>query len=235
MDIELEVLSALQRFEPNFAVDASGVDSNILERVLSKNVKISYYIRSASTSVSYFGGRRIVFDVEYDNTDIPLKDIHIVSTGEEIQNLLCRYIGDYKSRLVLLMRSNIDIELERQKFRTVHAPFYPNYRNYNLLFGTLLCNKMADYDFSFNYRIGKVKLSMMEIDVDREVERLAKQMFLPGMSDETKALLAHNYLAYTIEYTLKENTFALIDVLCFVLQYLFYHVNILLLNMLIVF
>jgi transglutaminase/protease-like cytokinesis protein 3 len=45
----------------------------------------------------------------------------------------------------------------------------------------------------------------MENETDREVERIAKLLFLPGMDDATKAFLAHNYLADSIDYTLIEN------------------------------
>lgn len=69
---------------------------------------------------------------------------------------------------------------------------------------------MPDVDYSFcridfTYRIGRLKLTMMERTVDKEVERLAGELFTPDMPPETKAYIAHNYLAKTVEYWLKED------------------------------
>ena len=90
-------------------------------------------------------------------------------------------------------------------FSDGRAAFYPNFTSATISTGSFSSVPYRFFDFCFQYRIGRVKLQMMEMAVDNEVERLARQMFLPGMSEATKAFLAHNHLAHTIRYTLLEN------------------------------
>lgn len=205
MSKESELLKALQRFETPITVDAVGVSPNIFKNVIEQNVKISYYVAGMSSSKTYFGIPKIIFNVQYKNTDISQNDIYVVSSEEEVQSILCRYIGNYKSHLVLFAKNGVDMESAYDKFAVVNAAFYPNYIGANVERWQFPLLSIPYYDFWFEYRIGKVKLAMMENEMDAEVERIAKQLFLPSMSDETKAFLAHNYLAYTIDYNLNEN------------------------------
>ena len=205
MSKEIELLNAMQRFETRIALDPIGVGPNILKNVIARDAKLFYYLSRISSSMTYLGGPKVVFNVEYKNTEVSRNDIFVVSSGDEVQSVLCQYIGNYKTRLVLLAKTGVDVSAEYDKFSVVSAPFYPNYVGTKIMSGSFSASPMPYYDFSFDYRIGKVKLAMMERETDAAVERIAEQLFLPGMSDETKAFLAHNYLAYTIEYTLKEN------------------------------
>lgn len=209
MDPKTELAQALLRHEPQITLDARGVYGNIFRDAVAQNVKLAYYVNSMTTSMSYAGMPRVVFHVQYHNTEVSPSDIFVVSSIEEVQSILCQYIGNYKTRLVLLAGYGVDVAFAYNKFVETTAPFYSNFVGARLIKGAPAMLPMHYYDFYFDYRIGKVKLAMMENETDAEVERLAKQMFLPGMSDETKAFLAHNYLAYTIDYTLKENASSL--------------------------
>ena len=209
MSKEIELLKALQRFEPRIMIDALGTNANILNNVIAQNVKIVYYLVSLTSSMTFSGGPKIVFDVKYQNTEVSQNDIYVVSSGAEVHSILCQYIGNYKTRLVLFAKPGINIDSEYQKFSIVSAPFYSNYVGARIIRGQSSAVPMPYYDFYFDYRIGKVKLAMMENETNAEIARIAKQLFLPGMSDETKAFLAHNYLAYTIDYTLKEDASSL--------------------------
>ena len=207
---EAELLRALQRFERKIVINAMGASSSILNNVIERNIKIAYYLGAMSVMTTYgIGGAKLVFDVQYQNTDVSEKDIFVVSTGDEARSILCQYIGNYKTRLVLFAKPGVDISLEYEKFSVVNAAFYSNYVGASITKGQYSVAPMPYYDFKFNYRIGKVKLSMMENETDAEVERIAKQLFIPGMDDATKAFLAHNYLADTIDYTLIENATSL--------------------------
>lgn len=205
MNAEIELQRAFERFQPSVTVDARSVSSDILQRVIARNYKLAYYVASVSSNSVFLGFRSsMVFDMEYQNTDMPMSDIHIAKSSEEMQNLLERYVGDYKRRLVIFTAAGVNGKAEYEKFRVMSAAFYANFTAATVTVGKSSMTDMLFYDFNFEYRIGSVKLEMMENEVDREVERLAAQMFLPGMSDATKAFLAHNYLAYTIDYTLKD-------------------------------
>ena len=205
MSKEAELLNALQRFEPRIIINATGTTPDFFEQAVARNVKIAYYLESVSISTSYFGVPKLIFNVQYQNTEISYSDIYIVSSVDEVHSILCQYIGNYKKRLVFFARPGVDIASAYNKFTIVSAPFYSNYVGARIASGQSTLVSMAFYDFSFDYRVGKVKLTMMENEIDSEIARIAKQLFLPGMDDETKAFLAHNYLAYTIDYTLIED------------------------------
>lgn len=203
---ELELLRALQQFKTRIVIDGTGIGCDLFNSTLVKNPKIAYYLTKMSASAVTVGSRtRVTFDVGYQNTQVPLHDIYVVSGEDEVHDLLRRYLGDYKSRLVIFASAGVNVENEYHKFSVVNAAFYPNFTCANISSGSFSSVPHRYFEFNFQYRIGRVKLQMMEMEVDDEVERLAKQMFLPGMSDACKAFLAHNYLAHSIRYTLIEN------------------------------
>ena len=205
MDREAELLKALQRFETQITIDAMGASSNILNNAIAQNVKIAYYLAGLSATMTYFDEPKLVFNVQYKNTDVPQSDIYVVSNGAEVNSILCQYIGNYKTRLVLFAKPGVNIDSEYQKFSVTNAPFYSNYVGARIGKGQSSVAPMPFYDFYFDYRIGKVKLAMMENETNAEIARISEQLFLPGMGNETKAFLAHNFLAHTIDYTLIED------------------------------
>lgn len=205
MSKETELLKALQRFETRIIIDAMDVSPNILSDAIAQNVKIAYYLAGISASIAYLDEPKIILNVQYKNMDVSQNDIYVVSTGEEVHSVLCQYIGNYKTRLVLFAKTGVNIDFEYQRFSVVSAPFYSNYLGTSIKKCQSSVINMSVYDFYFDYRIGKVKLAMMENETDAEIARISKQLFLPGMSNETKAFLAHNYLAHTIDYTLIED------------------------------
>lgn len=210
MSKDTELLRRLEHFETRITIDAVVVTSNLINDAIAQNVKVVYYLAGLSATMTYLGGiPKIVFNVQYKNTDISQNDIFVISSGEEAHSILCQFIGNYKTRLVLFAKQGVDIEAEYRKFAIVNAPFYSNFVGAKIAKGQSSVSSMPYYDFYFDYRIGKVKLAMMENEINAEISRIAKQLFLPSMSDATKAFLAHNYLAYTIDYTLKEDASSL--------------------------
>ena len=205
MSRETELLKALQSFQTKIELDAVGTDSNIFENVIAQNIKIAYYLSELSAYMKYSIPPKVVFDVRYHNTKVSADDIYVVSTNEEVHSVLCQYIGNYKTRLVLFAKPGVNVKAEYEKFVVVNSHFYSNYMGAEIAMGKSSIAPMPYYDFYFDYRIGKVKLQMMENETDAEIERIAKQLFLPSMNSETKAFLAHNYLAHTIDYTLIED------------------------------
>lgn len=202
---ELQLLRALERFETKITLSVIGFSPNTIDNVIKKNARIAYFLQSITPNVVYDGGTKLILNVRYQNTDVSYNDVHVVSSAAEVNGILCQYVGNYKRRLVIFAGIGIDVEREINKFYTVNAPFYPNFTSAKVsgMHNSLI--SMNFYDLAFDYRLGRVKLAMMENEVDAEVERIAKQLFIPGMSDATKAFLAHNYLAHTITYTLNEN------------------------------
>ena len=203
---ELELLQALRQFKTRIVIDGGGIGCDLFAATLTRHPEIAYYVSKMSASAVTVGPRtRVTFDVAYHNTQVPFRDIYVVSGEEEVHALLDRYLGDYKSRLVIFAGGRVNVENAYRAFSDGRAAFYPNFTSATISTGSFSSVPYRFFDFCFQYRIGRVKLQMMEMAVDNEVERLARQMFLPGMSEATKAFLAHNHLAHTIRYTLLEN------------------------------
>ena len=197
-----ELLSAFKRFEATITMSAIGVKADLVEQAVALDPRIAYYISSLSASTS---GMKIIFSVQYSNTNVPLDDIHTVSTDAEAYSLISRYVGNFKRHLVLFAKPIVNVNRMYNKFSEVEAPYHSNFIGVSISEGNTSLTPLIFYYFDFDYRLGRVKLAMMENETNAEVARIAKMLFLPSMNEETKAFLAHNYLAHTIKYTLKEN------------------------------
>ena len=204
MDRVDELVRELLAFRENITIDASGVGSDIINQALSRDHRVSYYVENISGSIQGGWSPKAVFRVTYHNKEVPPADIHIASGEDEVVMLMCRCIGDYKRRFAIFVPPSLSCQRAVDRFQEAHGAFYPNYMSSNV---TMFSNssRYVAMDFTIKYRIGKVMLGMMENEVDREVDRLAAQLFLPGMPEEAKAYLAHNYLAYSITYTNNES------------------------------
>lgn len=195
---------ALENFDEQVELNVYGFKPDMLHRAIRENPKLAYYIRSVESEARYGLVPKILLKIKYDNLDVPSRDIHIVEDQAEFISLMCQYAGNYKKRLVMMIDGAWNIQVAFNKFTEMYSVFYPNLVESRADGSSSSLIDMPIYDFSFIYRIGKVKLEMMENEIDEEVERVAKMLFIPGMTDATKAFLAHNYLAYTITYTLNE-------------------------------
>ncbi len=195
-----KLLIGLQRFETRIEVEASNA-SAALSAALQADPSVAYYLGRISAS-----GRpgKIVFEVSYQNTDLPREDVHVVSSEAEIHSILCQSVGNYKDRIVMVAPRGLDAEAVYQRFWVVNAAFYSNLVSARISKMQMPSLPMTCFAFDFDYRIGKVKLRMMKIETDAAVKTIAKQLFVPGMTDEAKAFMAHNYLAYTIDYTMNQ-------------------------------
>ena len=197
-----ELLSALKRFETTITMSAIGVTADLIDQAVALDPRIAYYLSSLSASIN---GMKVIFSLQYSNTNVPLDDIHIVHTDIEAYSLISRYVGSFKRHLVLFAKPFVNVNGMHRKFSETEAPFHPNLVSISSSQGSTSLTPMSFYYFDFDYRLGRVKLAMMENETNAEVARIAKMLFLPTMNEETKAFLAHNYLAHTIKYTLKED------------------------------
>ena len=170
------------------------------------NPKVAYYLESYRL---FEGKDRCKIEAKYINTDTKPEDICIVKSVNEAVGYMCRYVGGFKKRFVIISEKTVNLEDAREEFYIKHSAFYSNLVNIHTECWLAL-DKYLVYEFTFKYRIGQVKLNMMESEVDAEVERIAKLLFTPDMPLEAKLYLAHNYLALNVVY--KDNDKNSLDV-----------------------
>lgn len=197
--VENEIIGKIKNFEKSINIPA-GYDASILERILAQNPRLLFYIRDLQIrkGISSFFQVETRVQIQYHNHDFDINDVHVVSTISDILSLLCRYIGNYKTKLALIADSQLDIGATFTKFKEKYSVFYPNFTQAR--FTGYIVGKRSIYEFEFTYRIGRVKLNMMETEIQTEVDRISKLLFHPPMPPEAKIYLAHNYLASSITY-----------------------------------
>ena len=195
----------LTHFMEEITIPADGMTPNFLPGVLAANPRLAYFVESISSRCERFPTARYIFTVKYRARDISPSEIQVVSTREELEATLCQYIGNYKSRILIAAPSDLSIGAIVHDFVEEKAVFYPNFTGIKTSYFTLAAVPQVYYDLAVSYRIGRATLGLMELEVDREVERLSALLFLPDMPEETKILLAYRHLATTVTYFNREN------------------------------
>ena len=175
--------------------------ARMLDMAIDEDPAIMYYI-GGMRAEGGFGWVRYHFT--YRNTDVPANALLTVSSESEAQDALADAMTTFKRRLIMVSRRGVDFGRVYNDFSITYQGFYSNL--VDVRFGAASIDRygLVIADFTFSYRLGKVMLSMMSRDVEEELKRVARTIFTPSMTPEVKAYVAHNYLARTVEYWLKE-------------------------------
>lgn len=176
----------------------------IFADVMHENPELYAYVACYSSQHSFME-RGMVYKMTYDNTDVPVKCIYFVRSKDEVEDIFHSALSRYIPSIIIVTASPIDVWGIYSNFHVGYGAFYSNHTSTEQRGWSMGRGAFDFYRFDFNYRIGRLKLTMMEREVDKEVARLEKILFHPTMKPETKAYVAHNYLARTVEYWLKED------------------------------
>ena len=195
-DAKQTIIDGMRNFNSIISFVTSQEPNKLIKEAIKTYPQILYYLHSWQIR----GGilNHYEMHIKYVNRDTPMADILIVSSKDECVKKMQNAVADYKRKMIVVVANIIDLSKMTNEFRVKYSAFYPNlteiragYRS----FGDYLA-----YEFEFEYRIGQVKLNMMELEVDKEVERISKMLFSDDMPIEAKIYLAHNYLATTVTY-----------------------------------
>lgn len=197
--VENEIINKIKNFEESINIPA-GYDTSILERILNQNPRLLIYIKDLQIKkgINPFFQVETKLQVHYHNQEISLSDVYAVSAASDILSLISRYTGNYKSKLAIIADPEIDIKTVLSTFNEKYSVLYPNLIRSN--FVEYRIDRKAICKFDFEYRIGRVKLNMMEAEIQSEVDRISELLFNSSMPPEAKIYLAHNYLASSITY-----------------------------------
>ena len=176
--------------------------SYLLKEVLKEDPRLLVYINSIRTSSS-IDGAKIYFD--YANTDVDVTDIEIARNNEKLERILHHSIGKLDLIKYVVVDKSVNVERMSSDFRIKYSGFYSNLLNFSCQYCKLSGQDYYYAIFNFRYRIGKVKLGMMENAVKKKVRELAPILFSSDMKEETKVYVAHNYLARTVKYDKIDN------------------------------
>ena len=127
-------------------------------------------------------------------------EIQRVNTPEEVEEVMHACIRKYQPSVMLSIDVRIDIREVYDNFVDRYQGFYSNLVSIEYAEQRTYGVRYKTAKLTFNYRIGRVKLTMMETEVNKKIEELSGTLFCGGMSAHVKAFIAHNYLAKTVRY-----------------------------------
>lgn len=175
-----------------------GATRELLQIVLDESPTIA----STIETLRFWADRCIVV---YNKTDASEKESLCADTIDTLETIIQNSIRKYKSEVYIAVGPSVDVESVIANFESVYGGYYSNLINIRYCTYKLTNIQRMILQIVFRYRIGRVKLTMMETAVNQKIKELGQTLFCYGMSDETKAFIAHNYLAQTVEYWLDEN------------------------------
>lgn len=187
---------AILAFQPSIIFTTFEDPKKVLEAALDYNPKALYYLDGYG--LRGMGSRYEVIP-RYTNQSVDPDKIWVAKSHEAAVQLLCNGAGAFRRQVPMVIRKTMDAQKVMEEFHEKHAAFYSNLTEVSFQRCDLAGN-YAVVDFGFTYRIGEVKLKMMEQELAAEVDRICKLLFLPGMPLEAKLYLAHNYLCANVDY-----------------------------------
>ena len=191
-----QLQKGLQRFQPSFPFRVGAPLGELVEKAIEKDPRIVYYVESweVSSTPGYY-----VLIPKYRNRETKRETIETALSQWDCERLMREYVRQYKKKLVMISKDVVKAQRLIELFYERYTTFYPNLTR--ICGATYPCRAGAVIiEFSFEYRIGQVRLEQMELEVNTEVQRISRMLFTPGMPTEAKVYLAHNYLATTVEY-----------------------------------
>lgn len=171
---------------------------DIIAKIMCIKPVLLYYIKSFSWSCM---GRTTTLYIKYKSLSVPINKIHCVKE-EQIEYLLRQTVINYAKTVIFVLSDRDNLRWILKCFMTKSISFYPNVESYAISsvdFRDMNIPYIV-YEIQFNYRIGRVMLKQMDIEVDNKVREISKKLFPFYMPDSVKCFIAHNYLANTIEY-----------------------------------
>lgn len=188
----------LLRFAPQITVTTTERPQAVFEAALQKDPRLLYYLDGYSVR-GVVG--RYTYTVRYRDTAFPIANVLHV-TGAAVEPYLKQKITAYQTQLAFVAAPTVNVAWTLECFMQKQASFFPNFLGFRRTESQLPGFPWKVHSIRLDYRIDAARLQQMERAVEAEVQRLARVLFAPGMPEAARCLMAHNYLAATVKYTL---------------------------------
>lgn len=200
-----KIKSDLLAFKPNITV-AHYNGMQLFMDTIHENLELCIYLESYSHADTMFG---VTFNVTYRNKDIPVSEVSTANSDDELDEVLHASVRKFISKKIVIVRNTVNVSAVFHNFVALSYGFYSNLIEVQPMWYEWKQLGVLCVEFAFAYRIGRVKLNMMEAEVNKKIKELGSTLFTADMSPEVKAYIAHNYLAKTITYHNKDEANAL--------------------------
>ena len=135
-----------------------------------------------------------------DPVGTDFSDARWIDTEADFEREMLKSIRTVKGSVNLAVNPDIDLKKVFSEFLATYRGFFSNLLEVECKGYQRSDNPYLLVHFEFSYRIGRVKLHMMEDAVNRKIRELEGNLFLDCMPPEIKALSAHNYLVENVRY-----------------------------------
>lgn len=190
------LINGMLKFSTAITFSTNESPLEVLNQAIKHDPRITYYLH-------WFEIRGFLKQYElraqYIHKDTPINIIKVITSEDDCLRAMCRSVSDYQKKLIVVVDEKVNLSRITEVFQVKYTTFYSNLTSISTM-GYHSMDTFTVYEFGFQYRIGQVKLNMMESEVDAEVERLARLLFTDDMPTEAKIYMAHNYLASTVKY-----------------------------------
>ena len=176
--------------------------SSLFQSVLDENPVLASTVEQVGFIGSILGG---VFSVKYNDLVFHSTESFTANTDEELENIMHKSIRNFKSDIIVSVAESVDVFGVYDRFDIAYSGFYSNLISMKCRQQSMSKSGRKIVQLFFEFRIGRVKLTMMETEVNKKVEELGRTLFCDGMNNITKAFIAHNYLAKTVSYWLDKD------------------------------
>ncbi len=200
--IKAGILSALRARQISVTVEHPQAQK-LLYEVITDHPDLQVSIDKIQTGSLLGLGNR--FTIAYNDTVVPLEASLCAENEAGLEKALHTCIEHYWPIAAIAVPKTMDLHRAYHSFMVEFGSYYSNLISIQYAPQAFSFSPNRCALFTFQYRIGRVKLNMMERAVDEEVVRLSHLLFCHEMLPETKAYTAHNYLAKTVTYWLKED------------------------------
>lgn len=171
-------------------------EENLID-FLSMHPELDFRVKSIKSSTRI--GKKIYY-LEYQFLDIPDENIIFVNDIYQAEKEFLNCISRFKRKAVFItLKNKVNVYDVENIYDLAYDAFY-----YNLLEKSCIAayssGKYTFFIYQFIYRLGTYKLNSMDREINEKIDEIIPKLFLPEMSKELKAYIAHNYLAGTITY-----------------------------------
>lgn len=197
---KLKIKNALLNKQDQISVDYYNA-VELFKEVLEENPLIAVTIEK----MRYVGlFTEETFLIKYANSTKENLSVFYADTEEEIENILHNALKKYDIEVVISADSNLSIGDIYNRFIIKYHGFYSNLISMECEKRDIFGGKRIIVKFLFKYRIGRVKLNIMETALNDEIKRLENSLFCDGMSKQVRAFVAFNYLTKEVSYWQKD-------------------------------
>ncbi len=196
------IIDNIKKRKRTFSFEGAGIDQSIITEAFKLNLKLLCFVSSISYNITGGVFRRVFqVSVTYNNEEIDLNDIHVLSKNSNVGALMSQSCGNFKKGVYFVIKQTVGIEKEILAFTEKYGVYHPGCEGFQYFKMTLMGYDV--YKVEFKYRIKKERLEQMRRAVEEKVDKVCKTLFCADMPEEVKAYLAHNYLIVNTAYHLK--------------------------------